>query len=288
MQDDDDAATLSPTITVTPGNVPPTDIVLGHSSVDENSPGAIIGDVTVVEPNAGQTHTFETSDGRFEILGGKLKLKKGISLDFEAATTISLDVTATDSGTPPLSLTHSFVINVNNVNDPPAAIALSGNNVKECVSGLTVGSLTAVDQDAGQTHVFAVADSDSDFEIVDRTLKLKEDKYLSLASGETIDIQVTVTDSGTPTGSGTWTLSINVLANPRPWQNGASALDVNADGHVVPIDALSIINELNSPKVRDNTGRLPSARPHTWPYYYDTNGDGFCTAAPTPWVSSTI
>lgn len=34
-------------------------------------------------------------------------------------------------------------------------------------------------------------------------------------------------------------------ARPHPWQNPASRFDVNGDGHVTPIDAVSIISELN-------------------------------------------
>ena len=109
-----DAAPIQ--IVLTP-NRAPTDIALSSLSVSENVPGADIGDVTVVDPDAGQTHSFTVSDNRFEIVDGKLRLQSGVSLDYEAAVTVPLDITATDSGTPAESYTESFVIDVQNAND---------------------------------------------------------------------------------------------------------------------------------------------------------------------------
>jgi hypothetical protein len=77
----------------------------------------------------------------------------------------------------------------------------------------------------------------------------------------------------------THTLEIPVLANPRPWQNSEPE-DTNADGQVVPLDALPLVNLLNNPALLlDPQGRLPAVRPASGPnsYYYDVNGDGFCT-----------
>ncbi|MGH6893213.1 MAG: hypothetical protein ACREEP_13235, partial [Dongiaceae bacterium] len=45
-------------------NAAPTDIELGGSSVVENVAGAIVGALTVVDPDAGDTHTFALSDDR--------------------------------------------------------------------------------------------------------------------------------------------------------------------------------------------------------------------------------
>ena len=184
--------------------------------MSENVPAAVIGDVTVVDPDAGQTHSFTVSDNRFEIVDGKLRLKNGVSVDYEAAVTVPLDITATDSGTPAESYAESFVIDVQNANDPPSAIAISSDTVKEKVSGATVGVLSASDQDAGQTHVFALVEPDSVFEIVNNTLKLKAGMFLELASGTPVQVGVTATDSGNPAAAITRTLPINVVSNPRP------------------------------------------------------------------------
>ena len=68
---------------------------------------------TAIDPDAGDTHSFIVSDGRFEVVGDQLQLKAGNSLDFETEPSLSIDVTATDKGG--LDHTKSFVITVTDV-----------------------------------------------------------------------------------------------------------------------------------------------------------------------------
>ena len=102
------------TITVNLSNVneAPTDIALNGASVLEVSPGAIIGSVSVTDPDAGDTHAFTISDNRFEVVAGQLKLKAGISLDFETEPVVNLTITATDQAGAGLSLNEPFQITV--------------------------------------------------------------------------------------------------------------------------------------------------------------------------------
>ncbi len=57
------------------------------------------------------------------------------------------------------------------------------------------------------------------------------------------------------------------------WQNAVEPLDVNADNSVAPIDALRIINKINS----DGAGELPAASGEP-ANYYDVTGDGFVSS----------
>jgi Ca2+-binding RTX toxin-like protein len=95
-------------------NLAPTDIVLGNDSVTENILGATIGTLAVADPNSTTTFSFVVSDNRFQVVlvGGvyQLKLKAGVYLDFDTEPTITLDVTATDTGG--LAFTKQFVIEV--------------------------------------------------------------------------------------------------------------------------------------------------------------------------------
>lgn len=256
-------------------NQAPTNITVSNLTVDENASGATIGQVVVTDPDAGQTHTFTLSDNRFEITGsGQLRLKPGVSLDFEDSDSESLEIAATDSGSPPLSLTKTFTVTVTDRNDPPDAIDITGVTLKENISGARVGTLSATDQDPGQTHTFTT--EDERFEIVaPATLRLKPGVAVK---GATVSVVITVTDSGVPLQSTTQTLVINVVANPRPWQNVPLPRDTSADGRVVPLDALAVINQLNDPTILATGGRLPESRPET-PFfpYYDVNGDGICS-----------
>jgi hypothetical protein len=70
------------------------------------------------------------------------------------------------------------------------------------------------------------------------------------------------------------TCQVDTAANSaRPqWQNPSEPLDVNNDGVVSPVDALIVINDLNSNGMRE----LPSENPQTVdPRYIDVSGDGF-------------
>jgi hypothetical protein len=264
------------TVSVTAVNDSPTLISVSALSIDENVSGGVIGNVTVIDPESEQTHTFVVSDNRFEVAAGQLKLKSGMQLDFEAAVTVPLTITATDSGTPPQSRAETFTVTVRNVNDPPSVINVSNQIVEENLSGAVVGTLAAVDQDTGQTHSFLV--SDARFEIVGTSLKLKAGQFLELSQGSTVNVPVTATDSGSPPQATMQSIVIQVAANLRAWQYDVEPTDTNADGQVVPLDALPLVNQLNNRTILDAQGRLPQARPaDSTLAYYDVNGDGFCT-----------
>ncbi len=66
--------------------------------------------------------------------------------------------------------------------------------------------------------------------------------------------------------------AINLQGNP--FQNQTNNLDVNADGFISPIDALQVINYINS----GQPDRLSLPAPNA-PPYVDVNGDGFVVAS---------
>ncbi|MCA9168140.1 MAG: cadherin-like domain-containing protein [Planctomycetales bacterium] len=68
---------------------------------------------------------------------------------------------------------------------------------------------------------------------------------------------------------------VTLVVNPAVgilWQNPTQALDVNNDTHVSPIDALQILNSINSRGARRLAYPTSGAAP---PPYYDVNGDSF-------------
>lgn len=67
--------------------------------------------------------------------------------------------------------------------------------------------------------------------------------------------------------------SITVRINDRPWQNTTNRMDVNNDGRVSSLDALVVINRLNSA----GPGQLPPPTGTNPPPFYDVNGDGMVT-----------
>lgn len=164
-------------------------------------------------------------------------------------------------------------------NQPPSQVQLSNLSVRERVSGEEIGTLTAIDPDAGQSHTFAV--DDARFEVVSNVLRLKAAEFIGNAGEQYVTIKVTATDSGSPTASLQKAFSIIVLVNETPWQNRVEPLDVTGDGGVHPIDALMVINLLNDDGtgILDSKHGLPMARSSSaTDTYYDTSGDGHCTA----------
>jgi hypothetical protein len=92
-----------------------TDMALDSTTVAENAAGAVIGALSVTDADAGDTHTFTVSDNRFEVVDGNLKLKDGVSLDYESEATVDVSVTATDSAG--LTYTEAFTVNVSDVDE---------------------------------------------------------------------------------------------------------------------------------------------------------------------------
>jgi Ca2+-binding RTX toxin-like protein len=177
-------------INVILANQAPTNITLASNSVAENSLGGIVGTLSVDDPDATDSHIFAVSDSRFEVAENMLRLKPGISLNYEATPTVSLDVTAIDAGG--LSFTKSVSFLVADVNEPPTSIELSANTVVENVVGANVGTLTTGDPDVNETHTYTVGDSR--FEIVGNLLKLKTGQRLDYEAGTVVSVPVTTRD----------------------------------------------------------------------------------------------
>lgn len=70
------------------------------------------------------------------------------------------------------------------------------------------------------------------------------------------------------------------LNGPANHQNPLDRHDANGDGKIVPLDALVIINEVNSRRISDTVGKLtdPAQIANFDRVYRDINGDGFLTS----------
>jgi VCBS repeat-containing protein len=173
-------------------NEAPTDIDLSGNAVVENVAGAVIGALSAIDPDAGDSHSFEVSDSRFEVVNGQLKLKDGVSLDFESEPSLNVTVIATDSAGNKVQ--ETFSLSVGDVNEAQTALSLDHSQILENAPGAVVGALTVADPDAGDSQSFQV--SDSRFEVVDGQLKLKDGVSLNHEAEPTVNVQVTATDMG--------------------------------------------------------------------------------------------
>ena len=226
-----------PTISVADGTTP--DGMAAASTVAENTMGALLGEITLGDPDAGQTHTLSTSDPKFvtkqDAEGGWwLALADDASLNFEDGAEVTVTVTVTDSGDPAMSASVDVTIMVTNVNEGPMLEAADGA-VDENADGAMAGAVTASDPDAGDTHTYEV--SDDRFEVADGMLKLKDGMMLDHEMEESVMVTITVTDAGGLTASADVTVTVNDV------NEAAEVADVEID------DAVFVAGEENSMEV---------------------------------------
>ena len=227
-------------IAVTDVNEAPTAIGLSNSSVGENDAGAVIGTVTVTDPDDPAvpfgTHSISVNDARFEVVDGVLKLRAGIALDHEAQASIPVIVTAIDAGG--ASVSQSFDIGVTDANDAPTSIALSAQTVDEATPGATIRTVLVTDpDDLAGTHDITV--SDTRFEVIDGVLKLKDGVALDFAAGSTVFVNVTATDSGGLSLTKTQAISVNEI-------DEAPVLTVTTVDSVAEEEAGAIVGQVSA------------------------------------------
>lgn len=189
-------------VQVTDVNESPVSIALNNSSIGENVPAGIIGQLTTSDPDAAGepfgSHIYTVNDTRFEVTsGGILKLVTGQSLDFETEPLLSLQVTATDDSGSGLSTSQDFTLTVNDINEAPSAIDLNDLQVSEGISGAAVGQISVTDPDTTATPFgqFAYQVSDNRFEVSSTgLLKLKLGQILDFETETSIPLTVTATD----------------------------------------------------------------------------------------------
>lgn len=92
-----------------PANEAPTDIELTNSTAAAATPGAVVGQLSSVDPNADDAHSYTVDDPRFEVVGTQLQLAAGQSL--AAGETVTVVVTTTDPG----GLTYSEAFEISGV-----------------------------------------------------------------------------------------------------------------------------------------------------------------------------
>ncbi|MFK0331567.1 DUF5801 repeats-in-toxin domain-containing protein [Rhizobium sp. NPDC090275] len=187
------------TVTINGTNDAPTAIALSNNTVDENDTGAIIGKLTTTDKDIGDTYSYTVSDNRFEVVDGSLKLKSGVSLNYEAEHSVNVTVTSKDSGN--LTASQTFTIQVGDVNEKPNAGSDFTVNAAENVSDTTVlAKITATDPDAGPQNLkYSIAsDVSGKFEVNQTTgeVSLKSGASLDYETDKQHVVTVRVTDAG--------------------------------------------------------------------------------------------
>ena len=197
-------------------NGAPSAPVLDASAVAENAAGAVVGTLSATDPE-GQAITFTVpAESVFEVVGGQLKLKEGVSLDFEAGASIDVEVTATDAGG--ASTKTTLTVTVTDVVEGPLSPVLTGAAVSENVAGAVVGTLSAENPE-GRAITFTT--SDDRFEVVGDTLRLKEGVSLDFEAGATVAVSVTA-DDGVAQATGEVSVAVADANDAPTLASGAS------------------------------------------------------------------
>jgi Ca2+-binding RTX toxin-like protein len=112
----------------------PTALALSAATVTENEAGAVIGTLSATDSDPWEAFRFSVDDARFEVVDGVLRLRTGITLDHEAAATVTVRVTVRDGEN--LTFTQAFEIAVVDI----AGATISGTSVNDTVDAATAPS----------------------------------------------------------------------------------------------------------------------------------------------------
>jgi len=150
-------ATISITVAAATHS-PPSMITIDNAAIAERNPAqALVGHLSATDPDAGDRLTFGISDdpsGLFAIVNqNQLVVTTALALNYELQNQYSVTVMVTDSQG--ASTGKIFNIHVTDVNEAPTDIVITGNRVADDAAvGTLVGSLAAIDPDAGDSHAF--------------------------------------------------------------------------------------------------------------------------------------
>ena len=201
-------------INVKDANEPPTTLTLSSTSVAENADiGTMVGRLSAMDENMDtSTYTLGGTDASaFSISNDVLQTAE--VFDFETKASYVLSITADDGNGGMIS--ENFTISITNVNENPTDINLSNNTVAENAdNGTTVGMLTTIDPDEGDTHTYTLGGTDvSAFSISNSTLQTAE--VFDLETKASYAISITADDGNNGTFSKDFTIEIrgdNILS----------------------------------------------------------------------------
>jgi len=247
----------------------PTNILIPNKTLAENRPtGTLVSVLSTIDSDVGETYTYSlvptatTGDNvRFEIVGNELRTNR--KLNFEAQTSHQLRIRSTDSTG--LSVEIPVTINVTDVNELPILAGTDSTSTPTDVK--IVIDVLANDRDpdgfidASTVKIVTAPSSGTARVLPDGRIEFTPPVGLRLST----TFSYTVQDND------------EVVSNPAlvnvkifsAFQNQRDPLDVDGDGSITPLDALTLVNDINAFGLRDLPDGVPASSP-----YLDTNGNG--------------
>lgn len=185
-------------------NLAPTNILSTELVLEENrAVNWIIGTLTTVDPNAGDTFTYSLVSGfgsadnaSFNING--TQLRASMSFNFEIKNSYSIRMRTTDQGG--LFFEKQFTITINNVNETPTNITLSASTIDENnAANAVIGTLGSTDPDAANTFSYSLvagtgSTDNASFNI--NGSQLRASSTFNFESKNSYSIRIRTTDQG--------------------------------------------------------------------------------------------
>ncbi len=200
------------TVTITNVNEAPTQVGPGIAAVNENAAaGTVVTTLATTDPDAGDTFTYAITTnpgGKFAISGNQIVVANGAVLDFETQSSYDIIVRSTDAGG--LTVFRQISVSINDVNEAPSGVSLTGNAVAEnSAAGTVVGTLSAQDPDGNPLSYSIIGGTGSSlFEISGNQVVVKAGASLNFEGTNSYTLDIRASD-GSLTGP-TNAFTINV------------------------------------------------------------------------------
>ena len=234
-------ATGSGTITInlTDANDAPVVTPASFNLPEDSDAADLVGTVNVDDQDTLQTHAFSITAGNaagaFAINNlGQLTVANPAVLDFETTPTYTLTIQATDNGSPALSDTATVTVNLVNANEAPTVHSATFVIPEYSANNTFVGAVIVDDVETDEPYTYAITAGNTDGAFAidsDGNITVANSGALVYRTNPTFSLTVEVTDSGTPPGTGSGTITVNVgNVNDAPVVTGGNFnVDENSD-----------------------------------------------------------
>ncbi len=196
-----------------------TDTDAATNQVAENATGGTVVGITAFASDADGSDTVSYSlssnpGNLFQIdpATGVVTVAPGATIDFETATSHTIEVTATS--TDGSTSAQNFTIDVTNVNEAPTDITFGTSVAENAANGTPVDIAVAVDPDAGDSHTYSLTDDAGGRFTIDTNtgqVTVANGALLDFESATSHDITIRTTDSGGLTYTETFTINVTDL-----------------------------------------------------------------------------
>ena len=221
------------TISILDQNEVPSDIVLSSATIQENQlAGTTVANLTAVDTDLNETFTYSlvagvgsTDNGSFSITGNQLKANSAFNFELKNTYDIRLQVTDGANNT----FQKAVQISVTDINDSPTDLLLPSDSIAENLGpNSTVGTLSTVDEDAGETFTYSfesvTGNDNALFNLVGPSLRARQGFDFETQSDYFINIRTTDSQGASYTKQ----LQIRIIdANDAPSAISLSTQSVN-------------------------------------------------------------